>query len=564
MAKAQQFLSALLLSLCFIIAAPLAAQERDVAQGSDAYVYEVDRLQNGAGSQDLPLQLDTPLGLLETFMEAGAEGRWADAAAALDYQTLEAGGDVDREQVAAQLYDLLYRSLSIDWAGLPDRPDAVDTLTSSEDPMAGTPRRSLRVGVLMLEGRPKTIRIARVQEAGGEPLWVFSRQTVANVPALYEVYGPTRFEEALPAPLRKQAFFTLAWWEVLALPLILLAGAIAAALTYRAIGSFRERADEDSRAYGVLQAIHMPVTLLAFAGTFAVVRETFFRLSGPARDVLDPIQILLVVAAGVAIILSVLEALFNFATSRRTDELEAPDNHADRNFYTRLSALRRIVTAVVLLAGIGIIIIASNLSNTLGFSIIASAGALGLVLVFAARKALGDIMASVQIGFAKTARIGDAVQFAGQWCYVEKIGFTHLQLRTWDERRIIAPVSSFTSESFENWTKQDASLMVHIELELDNRADVDQLRSAFRDFVREDDDVIDPDDAKCEVIDQNAKAMIVRFMARSPDPKTGWAMHCRMRENLLAAASRFDAGAGNEPVPAFIAREREVRMDAEG
>ena len=71
------------------------------------------------------------------------------------------------------------------------------------------------------------IRIARVQAPGGEPVWVFSRQTVANVPALYEAYGPTRFEKALPPLLREQAFWTLAWWEVIALPLILLAGALA-------------------------------------------------------------------------------------------------------------------------------------------------------------------------------------------------------------------------------------------------------------------------------------------------------------------------------------------------
>ncbi|HCJ81181.1 MAG TPA: mechanosensitive ion channel protein MscS, partial [Erythrobacter sp.] len=193
-------------------------------------------------------------------------------------------------------------------------------------------------------------------------------------------------------------------------------------------------------------------------------------------------QLVLIIAAIIGIALSVIEALFDFATSQRTDELEAPDNNADRNFYTKMSAIRRIITVMILLAGIGFLLVASNLSSTLGFSIMASAGILGLVLAFAARKVLGDIMASVQIAFAQTARIGDAIRYDGQWCYVEKIGFTHLRLRTWDERRLIAPVSDFTNDSFENWTKEDASLMMHVELELDNRADVDALRQPFRDF----------------------------------------------------------------------------------
>jgi small-conductance mechanosensitive channel len=338
-------------------------------------------------------------------------------------------------------------------------------------------------------------------------------------------------------------------------------GALAAAQTYLGIARLRRRQEEDARLYGVWQAIHVPATLLAFAGTFALVRLTLFRLSGPVKDLLDPLQLVLIIAAIVGIALSVIEALFDFATSQRTDELESPENNPDRNFYTKMSAIRRIVTVMILLAGIGFLLVASNLSSTLGFSIMASAGILGLVLAFAARKVLGDIMASVQIAFAQTARIGDAIRYDGQWCYVEKIGFTHLRLRTWDERRLIAPVSDFTSDSFENWTKQESRLMMHVELEFDNRADVEALRRPFREFIENDEDVVDPEDAKCQVIAQNAQAMTVRFMARSTDPKCGWDMHCRLREHMLRAASEMDAGAKREPVPAYLPREREVRMD---
>jgi len=553
-------LGALLLTLMLSISGVAQAQDdRTVAASSEPYVYQVDRLQNGGGA-GTPLELDTPMGMIETFMAAGEQQDWQAASAAMDFANIDA--DAARQQeLAAQLYDLVHRSVSKDWVDLPDRPDAVDIIASNKNPMAGVARRSLRLATLDIDGRMVPIRLARLQEPGGEPLWVFSRQTVANVPQLYEIYGPTKFEQSLPPLLRKQAFWTLAWWEVVALPLILLLGALAAALTYRAINRSKDRMDEDGKFYGVLEAVHLPATLLAFAGTFALIRSTFFRLSGPVSDVLNPLQLLLIIAAVIGIMLSALDFLFDFATTRRTDKLESPENNEDRNFYTKMSAVRRILTALLLLAGIGFLLVASNMSNTLGFSIIASAGVLGLVLVFAARKVLGDIMASVQIAFAKSARIGDAVYYDGQWCYVEKIGFTHLRLRSWDERRVIAPVSAFTSESFENWTKQDPSLMMHVELELDHRTDVDALRGPFRKFVENDEDVIDPEDAACEVIDHSARAMVVRFMARSTDPKCGWKMHCRLREAMLAAAAKADAAAGNEPAPAFLPREREVRMD---
>ena len=543
--------------------APLLAQDgRQVEQGSSPTVYKIEALDNGTGQEPPRLFLDTPMGLIESFMVAGERGDWDRATAALDYADIERSeAQVDRQRLAAQLYHLMNHTVAIDWAALPDRPDAMDIDASSKNPMAGVSRRSLSIAMLELGDRRVPIRLSRVQEPGGEPVWVFSRQTVANVPALYDRYGPTQFEKMLPAPLREQAAWTLAWWELIVLPLVLIVAALAGLLTYLGIRRLREGRDEDTKIGGVLQAIHLPVTLLAFAGTFALVRNSVLRLSGPAKDLLDPFQLILVIAAILGMALAAVEALFELATNRRTDTLEAPGNHKDRNFYTKMSAIRRIVTALLLLAAVGFLLVASNIADTLGFSILASAGVLGLVLAFAARKVLGDIMASVQIAFAQTARIGDAVQFEGQWCFVEKIGFTHLRLRTWDERRVIAPVSAFTSESFENWTKQDASLMTHVELQFDNRADVDALREEFGNYVHQDEDIIDPEDATCEVVAQDARAKTVRFMARSTDPKTGWSMHCRVREHMLAFAARLDATI--EPTPVYFAREREVTIEGD-
>ncbi|WP_010414001.1 mechanosensitive ion channel family protein [Citromicrobium sp. JLT1363] len=556
-------LAAAIAALFFALLAPASAQsEREVAQSSSPLVYQVETLRNGDGAGEPQLFLDTPMGLIESFMVAGEREEWGRAADALDYANIERSRtNIPREEIARQLYHLMNTTVAIDWATLPDRPDAMDTDASSKNPMAGVARRSLSVATLELGNRRVPIRLARVQEPGGEPVWVFSRQTVANVPALYREYGPTQFEQMLPAPLRKQAVWTLAWWELIALPLVLIVAALAGLATYLGIRRLREGYDTDTKIGGVLQAVHLPVTLLAFAGTFALVRNTVLRLSGPAKDLLDPFQLILVIAAILGIVLAAIEALFEFATNRRTDELEAPGNHQDRNFYTKMSAIRRIVTALLLLAAVGFLLVASNIADTLGFSILASAGVLGLVLAFAARKVLGDIMASVQIAFAQTARIGDAVQFEGQWCFVEKIGFTHLRLRTWDERRVIAPVSAFTNESFENWTKQDSSLMTHVELQLDNRADVDALREEFCNYVQRDEDIVDPEDAICEVVAQDARAKTVRFMARAADPKTGWSMHCRVREHMLAFAARLDAT--TEPTPAYFAREREVSLEAQ-
>ncbi|GGD62326.1 mechanosensitive ion channel family protein [Croceicoccus mobilis] len=554
-------LTALLCALLAMTLSAAAMAQGNAATSSEPYVYKVDRLNGGIADAPDDLYRDTPQALLESFLDAGQDGDWVRAGYALDMTHLSpAERREEGPKLAAMLYEVVRGSIVIDWSGLSDRPDAVDTTTSSKDPMAGAPRRNIRLGRIEVDGRTTSIRIARVQEPGQDPVWLFASQTVQNVPALYAAYGPTRFEKTLPAALRKPAFWTLMWWEVIALPIVILIAIAAAGLTWRAIGDFITRYD-DNIAARILRAVRMPVAILAFAGTFALVRNLAFSFSGLINAILNPLQTLLIVFAAAAVFLSILEGILDRVADSQIEDFSKPDHENDRNYYTMLSAVRRMGIVIILLLGIGIVLLQTNINETLGFSLLASAGLFTVVLAFAARKLLGDIMASLQIAFSKTARIGDAVMFSGDWCYVEKIGFTHLRLRTWDNRRIIAPVGNFVQDSFENWTKKDPSLTKVAHLYLDHRADIDALREDFAEFVANDEDVINKEEAKLQVVDHTPTAMVLRLLAQSPDPQRGWEMQCRMREHMLKLAMGRDAATENEPYPAYLPREREVRID---
>ncbi|MGB3795655.1 MAG: mechanosensitive ion channel domain-containing protein [Alteraurantiacibacter sp.] len=563
MERIYRTLAGLLALVLAVIATPLAAQQDpEVPSGSEPYVYQVGALNSGLSVAGEPLELDTPQALLESFFEAAEAGEWKRAATALDMTNLSPQEQAtEAEDLAAMMYEIANRSISISWASLPDRPDAVDTAASNKNPMAGAERRHITLAHLKLGRRTVPVSIARLQEPGGEPVWMFSRQSVGNLPELYERFGPTEFELSLPEPLRQQAFWTLAWWEVIAIPLVLLLAFLAAILTYKAVGAAKNHFDEDSMTGRILRAVRIPVTLLALAGSFAIMRNVLFTFSGPVEDILGPLQLTLIVIAIGAIIVTVVEAMLDLATDRNAHKIEKPENEESRDFYTQASAVRRLVIVVVMLAGIGIVLVQSNITQTLGFSLLAGAGAMGLVIAFAARKVLGDIMASLQIAFAKTARIGDAVYYEDQWCYVEKIGFTHLRLRTWDDRRVMAPVAEFVGSSFENWTKQDPAIIKRVPIFLDHRADIDALREKFDAFVADDDEIIKKDEAKIEVIEHNAQGQVARACVWAKDPKIGWTMHCRLREFLIKAAMQMDAASGQEPTPAYMPRAREVQID---
>ncbi|WP_192841586.1 mechanosensitive ion channel family protein [Fulvimarina pelagi] len=522
--------------------------------------FTVDSLNAGLPEMPAFVDRDTPRGMMETFWFAGEAEDWDRAMHTLNLNEVaqEIRADV-APMLAERLFDILQRGYVLDWNTFSDRPDALNANTTTENPMAGEPRRSIRITTLDLPDRPASIRIERVKTPDGDPVWVFSDETVVNINQLYEVYGPSELELAMPAMLRQNAFWTLKWWEVVALPLVCLVGILVAAWAYRAIGRARRRKPRPM-VREILESVQIPVALFAFVGIFALVKEFLFTFSGPVSRFVGPLQSLLFVIALALIAVRIVDAVLERLVTDNMDDITANQDADTRDLYTNISAVRRVAVVVAILVGAAIILIETNASDTLGFSLLASAGAIGLILAFAARTMLSDIMASLQIAIAKTARIGDAIYWQDNWCYVEKIKFTHVQVRSWDHRRLIIPVSELVSNTFENWSKQDPKIVKLVELRLDHRADVDELRRVFSDFVEGEEDILEKSEAKVQVVGHDHTGMLVRFLAPAPDPARGWNMQCRMRERLLREAAGLEDKVGKEPAgqAAYFPREREV------
>lgn len=551
-----------LLAVFLILLATLAgAAAQDSAP---TRYYEIDTLNSGLPPAEAYIGHETPQGMMESFVAAANARNWEMAAHMLDLSDIDPALQAEMGPVLAKrMFDIAENGMWLDWGDLSDRPDAMATNVAAENPMAGEPRRNIRLAILELPDRPVSVRIARVKPADGEPVWLFSRQTVGNILALHEIYGPTRFEQSLPGFLRERAFWTLAWWEVVALPLVLLIAIGAAFLVHAWVGRVKWR--QPSRiARRILDSIQMPVALMACVGTFSLVNTLLFTFSGAVNRFLTPLQSTLFVIALAMIGVRIVDAVLDRVVQRNVEALGDSEAAEQRDLYTNISAARRVAIVLALGAGVSLVLIQTNAFESLGFSLLASAGVVGLVLAFAARSVLANIMASLQIALAKTARIGDAVLYDDQWCYVEKINFTYIQLQTWDNRRLIVPVNELVSHTFENWTKQDSSITKIVALRLDHRADVDRLREAFQEFVQNDDDVINRETADVYVVDQDRSGMLVWFLAAASDPSTGWTMQCRLRETMLKAVVRLEAengGPGTDRA-VYLPREREELVAA--
>ena len=510
--------------------------------------YEVDALNEGLGPAPPDLDRETPQATVESLLALAEEGGWERAAHLLDLGEIEPGRQPALGPITAdKLHTVLDRKLVLSWSQLLDRPDALDERATSNSAVGGQARRSILLGVLDLDDRTVPIRLDRVRPEDGGPVWVFSRQTVENVDALYGLYGPSRLELALPDPLRGEAFWGLMWWEVIGLPLMVGFAVWASVTTYRVTRWGARRASGTWRGI-VWRSLRWPATLAALS-TVLWCAALIFTFSGVIDAVLSPAIVLGFALAFLVFAVQVLDAMLDRLITFEPMELSEPGEDERRSWATMVSAVRRVILLAFVLAALGMVLASIGVFRTFGFSLLASAGALTLVLGFAARRVLGNILASLQIMLNRSARIGDQIIYDGDWCTVERIHFTYIQLKVWTGIRLVVPVEKFVSEHFANWTHTDPQMTNTVHLKLAGTADVEAMRRRFHELVQGEDEVVDPSAAMVLVTEQDALGQTVRFQFPSPDPTTGWYMECRVRERLIAHAARLEEETGRATLP---------------
>jgi small-conductance mechanosensitive channel len=551
-----------LIALAAMCAAALWSLSAVMVKAQEDPWFEIDALNAGLAQPGPEVDRRTPRATLQTFLESAEAGAWDRAAHVLDLGDLapeaQAGAAAS---LAARLHSVIDRKAVLDWAALNDRPDGLQVLGGNAQAQAGEPRRSFLLRDMDLDPVPASIRLTRVRPGEqGEPVWVFDRATVADIPALYEAYGPSRFELALPSALRGDAIWGLMWWELLGLPLLVFAAGLLAVSLKRLFDWLSARTSRDLSGR-ILLALRTPAIVAAVTALVAWVTGNVFVFSGTIDVFLAPIIAVGYVSAILLLIVNVIEAALDHLVAPGSDiDLTDSTRGQARKTATRLNAAKRILVIVVTLIGAGVVLSTADIFRGLGLSLLASAGALTLVLGFAARRILGNILASLQIALNQSARVGDRVVFKGELCHVERIHMTFVQLKHWEGTRLIVPVEEFVSETFSNWTLEETPMLRNLEFKLAPSADIQALREAFLEIMRDlkqelGDDVGDLDEAGVKVTGQDVFGLDVLFLVPCADPNSSWTVACTARERLVARAVEMERSREVQVFPEAAAAE---------
>ncbi|MGW1881780.1 mechanosensitive ion channel family protein [Streptomyces sp. NPDC001970] len=244
-------------------------------------------------------------------------------------------------------------------------------------------------------------------------------------------------------------------------------------------------------------------------------------------------QVLTLVLIGASAWLVVRIATAVVESSYRRYATATRDPARVRRVRTQVTLIHRIVIAVVGVVAVAAMLLTFPAMRTVGASMLASAGVLGIVAGIAAQSTLGNLFAGLQIAFGDMVRIGDTVVVDGEWGTVEEITLTFLAVRTWDERRITMPVSYFTSKPFENWSRGGVQMTGTVFFHLDHAAPVHEMREKLHDVLREC-PAWDGRDWSLAVTDTTPTTMVVRAVVTAKDADDVWTVRCAVREQLIA------------------------------
>ncbi|SDT91236.1 mechanosensitive ion channel family protein [Halopseudomonas salegens] len=203
-----------------------------------------------------------------------------------------------------------------------------------------------------------------------------------------------------------------------------------------------------------------------------------------------------------------------------------------RKVETQTRFLVRALNILVVIIGFGAALMTFESVQHMGASLLASAGVGGLVLGFAARPVLSNLLAGMQIALTQPFRIDDVLHVQGEWCWVEEVTSTYVVLRVWDLRRLVVPLQWFIENPFQNWSRNTSDLLGSVFVWVDYTMPVEPLRQEFNRLLAES-PLWDGQLATVQVTDSSDQALQVRFLMSAANSSNNWDLRCAIREGLV-------------------------------
>jgi len=216
----------------------------------------------------------------------------------------------------------------------------------------------------------------------------------------------------------------------------------------------------------------------------------------------------------------------------RRFRLDIDDNLLARKHNTQVRVLARTVDVLLVMLTLSAALMTFPAVRQYGMSLFASAGVVGIVAGLAARPVLSNLMAGVQLAMTQPIRLYDAVIVENEYGTIEEITSTYVVVKLWDLRRMIVPLTYFIEKPFQNWTRENSSLIGNVMMYLDYRTPVSIIREKYKDILKES-KLWDGQVAALQVTDFKEGVMELRLLMSARSSGAAFDLRCEVREKLI-------------------------------
>lgn len=213
-------------------------------------------------------------------------------------------------------------------------------------------------------------------------------------------------------------------------------------------------------------------------------------------------------------------------------DINISNNLRARKIRTQIMYVKKVAIVVLVTLCLSLILLSFPGVRKFGTTILAGAGVAGIIIGFALQKSLVNLFAGIQIAFTQPIKIDDAVVVEKEWGWIEEINLTYVVVRLWDLRRLVLPITYFTENPFQNWTRNNAQILGTVFLYLDYSMPLEPLRQHFEKVLNET-KLWDRETQVLQVTDTTEKTMTVRLLMTAQNSPTAFDLRCYVRERMI-------------------------------
>ncbi len=223
---------------------------------------------------------------------------------------------------------------------------------------------------------------------------------------------------------------------------------------------------------------------------------------------------------------------------------------------TKFYFFRNAINAILIISAIIIIFYNIPELRTFGISLFAGAGILAAAIGFASQQAFSNIIGGIFLVLFKPFKVGDIITVGTYFGMVEDITLRHTVINGMENRRIVIPNSTMSSETILNSSLNDEKVCMFIEVGISYDSNIDKAFSVMIEEAQKHPFYIDnrneQDKAQgnppiiTRVTSFGDSSVNLRAQVWAPDPINGFTMKCDL---LKAIKERFDQEGIEIPFP---------------